>query len=34
MYRESDSNDLIFGLNKDCVMQGEKIISPKVLEEL
>ena len=34
MYRESDSNDLIFGLNKDYVMQGEKIVSQKEIEEL
>ncbi len=34
MYRESDSNDLTFGLNKDYVMQGEKIISQKEIEEL
>lgn len=34
MYRESDSNDLMFGLNKDYVMQGEKIVSQKVIEEL
>ncbi len=34
MYRESDSNDLTFGLNVDYVMQGEKIISQKEIEEL
>ena len=34
MFRESDSNDLIFGLNKDYVLQGEKIISQKEIEEL
>ena len=34
MYRESDSNDLMFGLNKDYVMQGEIIISQKEIEEL
>ena len=34
MYRESDSNDLTFGLNKDYVIQGEKIISQKAIEEL
>ena len=34
MYRESDSNDLIFGLNKDYVIQGEKIVSQKEIEEL
>ena len=34
MFRESDCNDLIFGLNKDYVMQGEKIISQNEIEEL
>ena len=34
MYRESDSNDLTFGLNKDYVLQGEKIVSQKAIEEL
>ena len=34
MYRESDSSDLTFGLNKDYVMKGEKIVSPKEIEEL
>ena len=34
MYRESDANDLMFGLNKDYVMQGEKVISLKEIEEL
>ena len=34
MYRESDSNNLTFGLNKDYVMQGEKVISLKEIEEL
>ena len=34
MYRESDSNDLTFGLNKDYVIQGEKVISLKEIEEL
>ncbi len=34
MFRESDSNDLIFGLNKDYVLQGEKIVSPKEIGEL
>ena len=34
MFRKSDSNDLIFGLNKDYVMQGEKIVSQKAIEEL
>ncbi len=27
MYRESDSNDLTFGLNKDYVLQGGKAVS-------
>ena len=34
MYRESDSNDLTFGLNKDYVMQGEKVVSQKEIEGL
>ena len=34
MYRETDANELIFGLNKDYVMQGEKIVSQKAIEEL
>ena len=34
MYRETDANDLIFGLNKDYVMQGEKIVSQNEIEEL
>ena len=34
MFRESDSNKLMFGLNKDYVMQGEKIISQNEIEEL
>ena len=34
MYRESDSNDLTFGLNKDYVIQGEKIVSQKAIEGL
>ncbi len=34
MYRESDSNNLQFGLNKDYVIQGEKIISQKELQKL
>ena len=34
MYRESDSNDLTFGLNKDYVMQGEKVVSRNEIEEL
>ena len=34
MYRETDANELIFGLNKDYVIQGEKIVSQKEIEEL
>ncbi len=34
MLRESDSNDLIFGLNKDYVIQGEKVVSQKEIEAL
>ncbi len=34
MFRESDSNDLKFGLNKDYVMQSEKSVSQKEIEEL
>ena len=34
MYRESDSNDLTFGLNKGYVMQGEKVVSQKEIEGL
>ena len=34
MLRESDATDLTFGLNKDYVMQGEKIVSQKAIEEL
>ena len=34
MYRESDANDSMFGLNKDYVMQGEKIVSQKELQKL
>lgn len=34
MYRESESNNLQFGLNKDYVMQGEKVVSLKAIEEL
>ena len=34
MYRETDANKLIFGLNKDYVIQGEKIVSQKEIEEL
>ncbi len=34
MFRETDASDLIFGLNKDYVMQGEKVVSQKAIEEL
>ena len=34
MFRESDSNNLMFGLNKDYVMKGETVISLKEIEEL
>ena len=34
LFRESDSNNLTFGLNKDYVMQGEKVVSQKEIEEL
>ena len=34
MYRETDANELIFGLNKDYVIQGEKIVSQKEIEGL
>ena len=34
MYRESDSNDLTLGLNKDYIMQGENIVSLKEIEVL
>ena len=34
MYRESDSNDSTFGLNKEYVVQGEKIVTLKEIEEL
>ena len=34
MYRETDVNELIFGLNKDYVLQGERVISLKEIEEL
>ncbi len=34
MYRETDANELIFGLNKDYVMQGEKVVSQKEIEAL
>ncbi len=34
MFRKSDSNDLTLGLNRDYVVQGEKVVSQKELEEL
>ena len=34
MFRETDVNNLIFGLNKDYVMQGEKVVSQKEIEAL
>lgn len=34
MFKESDSNDLMFGLNKDYVNSGEKVLSLKAIEEL
>ena len=34
MFKESDSNDLTFGLNKDYVNSGEKVLSLKAIEEL
>ena len=34
MFRETDASDLIFGLNKDYVTQGEKILSQKEIEGL
>ena len=34
MYRESDSNDSMFGLNKEYVVQGEKIVTLKEIEEI
>lgn len=34
MFRESDSDNLIFGLNKDYVDNGEKVLSQKEIEEL
>lgn len=34
MYRETDANELIFGLNKDYVIQGEKIVSQKEIKGL
>ncbi len=34
MYRKSDSNDLMFSLNKEYVVQGEKIVTLKEIEEL
>lgn len=34
MYRETDANELIFGLNKDYIIQGEKIVSQREIEGL
>ena len=34
MFKESDSSHLTFGLNKDYVMQGEKIVTLKEIEDL
>ncbi len=34
MFRESDYDNLAFGLNKDYVMRGEKVLSLKEIEEL
>ncbi|MBE7089239.1 MAG: transporter [Clostridiales bacterium] len=34
MYREIDATDLTLGLNKDYVMQGEKVVSQKEIEGL
>lgn len=34
MFRGSDATDLTFGLNKDYVMQDEKIVSQKAIEKL
>jgi len=34
MFRETDADDLMFGLNKDYVIQGEKVVSQKEIEEL
>lgn len=34
MFGETDANDLIFGLNKDYIMQGENIVSVKEIEVL
>ena len=34
MFRESDATDLTFGLNKDYVIQGEKVVSQKEIEGL
>ena len=34
MYRESDSNNLTFGLNKDYVLSGEKVVSINNIENL
>ena len=34
MFKESDSSHLTFGLNKDYVLQGEKIVTLKEIEDL
>lgn len=34
MFREADANDLQFGLNNDYVGLGEKVVSPKEIEEM
>ncbi len=34
MFRETDADDLMFGLNKDYVMQGEKVVLQKEIEGL
>ncbi len=34
MFRESDATDLTFGLNKEYVVQGEKIVTLKEIEDL
>lgn len=34
VFRESDSNDLIFGLNKDYVDNGETVLSQKEIKEI
>ncbi len=34
MFREKDVNDLMFGLNKDYVTRGEKVVSPNEINKL